>query len=248
MNRLEFKSGGQPFLNRDFKFQFDQLFKSIEDQYKGKGAFVLSGCETSGTSISAGLVYIDGKILEFDQVSGITFPSYIKQSAPVQHEERFFVEDAANKTTRINYHAELVTSPPTEGEHITVSDTAPIRTLKTIMNEPSDPVHVVGSPGEPSFQNGWLVSGAEVYFYKDRGRVYIGGGVRGGTADQAIFTLPEEYRPLLVGSAARFGVVGMANGGAHITGYVTIGTNGEVSCNLTTSVWLILEGISFRAP
>jgi len=248
MNRLEFKSGGQPFLNRDFKFQFDQLFKAVEDQYKGKGAFVVSGCEVSGTTINAGMVYIDGKLLEFAGATNVTFPVYIKQATPVQYEERFFVEDATNKTTRIDYHAELVTAQPAGVEYITVSDTASTRTLKTVLNEPEDTIHVVGATGEPAFQNGWLSSGSELYFYKDRGRVYIGGGIRNGTANSTIFTLPEGYRPFLQNSSARFGVVGMASGGGAIDGFVTIAYDtGAVYCNVTTPVWLILEGISFRA-
>ncbi len=135
LNRLEFKSGGQPVFNRDFRLQFENLYKAIEDQYKNQGAFILSGCEVTGSTISPGLVYIDGKILEFAGKSEVSFPAYLRMASPVYHEERMFVEDAANKTTRVNYFADLVGIPPTSGEYIVVESQGGTRILTPVVME-----------------------------------------------------------------------------------------------------------------
>ena len=57
---------------------------------------------------------------------------------------------------------------------------------------------VVGSSGQPSFENSWGNYGgseATAAFYKHIDRVYIKGSVTGGSSSTTIFTLPEGYRP-----------------------------------------------------
>ncbi|WP_299460553.1 hypothetical protein [uncultured Microscilla sp.] len=127
MDRLDLKNNFPAYLN-DWKFQFDQLFKAIEEQYSDSRAFVVSGCQVLGSDISAGLVSIDGKILEFSGATNVLFPAYIKQATPVQHTERFFVNENTNKTTRINYHAELVSVKPVTGEYIVIDNNKTIVT------------------------------------------------------------------------------------------------------------------------
>lgn len=59
-------------------------------------------------------------------------------------------------------------------------------------------VHVVGAGGEPAFQNSWVNNTAGypgANFYKDRGRVYFGGQIKGGNPGTVAFTLPAGYRP-----------------------------------------------------
>ena len=118
MDLLDIKDGGQPFFADDFKFQQDSIVRVIESQHKGRGAFVLSGCQVSGNTISDGLVYISGKILEFEGAVGVVFPVYIKQGTPLQYEERFFTEEGVNKTTRIRYFAEVTSVEPVNEEYI----------------------------------------------------------------------------------------------------------------------------------
>jgi hypothetical protein len=63
-----------------------------------------------------------------------------------------------------------------------------------------EPWHVVGAPGEPSFENHWssfglIIGDAPVSFLKDRdGFVHLRGEGEGGTLP-CIFTLPPGYRP-----------------------------------------------------
>ncbi len=53
---------------------FGELFHDCDN-------FILSGCEVSGTSISAGFVYINGKLRRFNGATGITsWPQYIYES------------------------------------------------------------------------------------------------------------------------------------------------------------------------
>lgn len=141
MNLIDFKSGGQPFFNRDFAFQQSEIMKAIEGQYEGLGAFVVSGCEVSGGSnIAPGLVYISGKLQEFTGATSVTFPIYIKAATPVQYEERFFAEDNQNKTTRVNYHAEYTATEPPGGEYITINATGASKKLSLHIGDAGNPL------------------------------------------------------------------------------------------------------------
>jgi hypothetical protein len=118
---------------------------------------------------------------------------------------------------------------------------------------PSEAWHLVGSPGEPGFQNGWQNTvpssppiTENVAFYKDQvGVVHLKGLAAGGKPEQTIFQLPAGYRPasgkvLLLAAAcscepgSSLGVFGSGNAGDD--GAVQI-TAGSVS----------LDGVSFRA-
>lgn len=63
---------------------------------------------------------------------------------------------------------------------------------------PIDPWHIVGSVGEPAFQNSWTtIAGYQVpAFRKDPlGRVWIKGVIQSGVAGQPCFVLPSGYWP-----------------------------------------------------
>jgi hypothetical protein len=68
--------------------------------------------------------------------------------------------------------------------------------LQQVPHIPVESIHVIGDPGEPSFQNGWAnVPGTVAYFWKDpTDQVHIAGQVTGGSSP-LIFTLPPGYRP-----------------------------------------------------
>lgn len=59
--------------------------------------------------------------------------------------------------------------------------------------------HVVGSTGEPAFDDGWTSLGADygaVSFYRDTvGETHLRGVAQGGAAGTSVFTLPPGYRP-----------------------------------------------------
>lgn len=117
--------GGRQVHQDDFAILQEELFKAIELQYTGQGAFIVQGCQVTGSagnySIANGLVYINGKIMEFSSVSGISsFPKYIVQAADVD-QDSFALEQGGSAYKRTLVKAELVSSAPGSGEFITMT-------------------------------------------------------------------------------------------------------------------------------
>lgn len=103
--------------------------------------------------------------------------------------------------------------------------------------------HVVGAGSEPAFANSWVNVGAgneSAAFYKDRGRVFLGGRVKSGTVGAAIFTLPAGFRP--AGSELVFPVI--ANGAA---GELRVQAGGAVYLRVGSNADVDLTPVSFRA-
>lgn len=121
MKEIKYNVGGQPFYIEDDQLQQEEIFKAIEKQFADTNGLVLSGCVVTGTSISAGLVYLDGKIRELQAATGLTFPCYIKAAPTLEYDSRIHVEDNQNKTTKRAYNAEITTTLPTSGDYITVT-------------------------------------------------------------------------------------------------------------------------------
>jgi hypothetical protein len=93
----------------------------------------------------------------------------------------------------------------------------------------SEPVRIVGAPGEPPFESGAPLGGADLQpgFWKDAlGMVWLQGTVTGGS--DVIFTLPVGYRPA---------------GTARFSG-VSVEADGTVR-TAASPIWL--DGIVFRA-
>jgi hypothetical protein len=104
--------------------------------------------------------------------------------------------------------------------------------------------HIVGTSGEPGFQNGWANYSFPAFnnagFYKDPfGRVCLRGMVATGTIGTAIFTLPAGYRPpqtelqVTISNAA--------------IGRVDITPAGAVMSTTGSNIWFSLDGVTFRA-
>jgi hypothetical protein len=121
---------------------------------------------------------------------------------------------------------------------------------------PAEPIHIVGAPGEPPFENGSANFAAPgfsfqpVGFYKDVGGiVHLVGIAKAGPNFEAsfvgpIFTLPPGYRPAPGvtelfggGQGSVIGGAGASLSGHDVSGQV-LGEEGELS---------ILSGDSFRA-
>jgi len=122
--------------------------------------------------------------------------------------------------------------------------------------EPIEALHFVGAAGEPAFTNSWVnfdagsppPSGTQAYanFYKDRGRVYLGGTIKGGAASTVAFTLPPGYRPRTT-TGPYFVVLGGPSASAAL---LTVLSDGTVTpANLSGSnvnAFISLDGASFR--
>ena len=109
----------------------------------------------------------------------------------------------------------------------------------------AEPFHIVGTAGEPAFQNGWEnweVSDASLAgFYKDsESIVHLKGVVAEGTDGTTVFELPGGYRP----SETLILPVGAVGGGA-----VIVQTSGSLSiqcvCDTSTRAFG-LDGLIFR--
>jgi hypothetical protein len=116
----------------------------------------------------------------------------------------------------------------------------------------SEDIHVVGTAGEPQFQNNWHNFGgnsSKAGFFKDAlGIVHLKGTLSGpsGTSGATAFTLPEGYRPAeqLFLPAAGGGLAFHAAGLLILQdGQVQAGCEGGVTC---TAVGL--DGLTFRVP
>jgi hypothetical protein len=122
-----------------------------------------------------------------------------------------------------------------------------VKTLEAVTQ--SEAFHLVGTAGEPPFQNGWGNFGdifSEAGFFKDAlGIVHLKGTLSGPGNSTTAFTLPEGYRPAeaLVMPAAGAGAGG-------IGAILIIGQNGQLAptcagggpCNVG------LDGLAFRMP
>ncbi len=113
----------------------------------------------------------------------------------------------------------------------------------------SESWHLVGTPGEPSFQNNWQNAGTLdlVGFYKDReGVVHLKGAAAQGPSNNAMFSLPPGYRPA-VGELVTIAVgcdCPLSSGTASVT---IGGPFGAVTLNNATVTQVSLDGVTFRA-
>ncbi len=114
---------------------------------------------------------------------------------------------------------------------------------------PSEGWHLVGTAGEPSFQNNWQNAGTldRVGFYKDReGVVHLKGAAMGGTSNNVIFGLPPGYRPT-AGELVTI-AVGCDCPASSGTASVTVGGPvGGVTLNNATVNAVFFDGVTFRA-
>lgn len=110
-------------------------------------------------------------------------------------------------------------------------------------------IHFIGDVDEPAFTGTWInfAVGVEAYFYKDRGRVYLSGIIKSGTAGTSAFTLPDGYLPfkdvedfVVLGGPSASPVFVAISG---ITGTVVPNNIGASNVNTFTE----LNGINFLA-
>jgi hypothetical protein len=131
---------------------------------------------------------------------------------------------------------------------------------------PAEASHLVGSPGEPPFQEGSTnlgpqsgINTAPAGFYKDHeGIVHLQGAVKVGGPNGIIFTLPAGYRPAGGGGVIFVAVCNppakcSAEGYTHVAAF---GSNtalegsprsGQVRALATPEAEVSLDGITFRA-
>ncbi|MDX2304599.1 MAG: hypothetical protein NW226_17455 [Microscillaceae bacterium] len=149
MKRIKFSEGGQSFNASDFKDIHDELFAAIDGQYNDFGAFVFSGCVVSGSqsnaSISAGLVYIDRKVMRFPAQTNVNFTNnptqYIRAAAAVDSRPKSF-SLTSGQNTRTTYQAELATSSGA-GQSLQIKFDKPASTLVYLLSIKAVPIGVI---------------------------------------------------------------------------------------------------------
>ena len=79
--------------------------------------FIVSGCEVTGSTISEGFVYLNGKLRKFSGATGIgTWPQYIYESNKT---ESVAYASGADKVGRNNYGCTIGSSVPTTPDVLT---------------------------------------------------------------------------------------------------------------------------------
>lgn len=95
---------------QELSLAFASIFNNCDN-------FIISGCEISGTSISEGYVYINGKIRRFAGVSGITtWPQYIYES---NRTETVAYASGSDKVGRNIYGCAIAKTVPTALDPLT---------------------------------------------------------------------------------------------------------------------------------
>ena len=95
---------------QDLSLAFASIFSDCDN-------FIISGCQVSGTSISEGYVYINGKIRRFSGVSSITtWPQYLYES---NRTETVAYASGADKVGRNIYGCAIAKSIPTSIDPLT---------------------------------------------------------------------------------------------------------------------------------
>jgi len=111
---------------------------------------------------------------------------------------------------------------------------------------PTEPLRLIGTPGNPSFENGFVNHGlgASAGFFKDQfGVVHLQGDLNPPGSANRIFTLPAGYRPDNNGAQGPVFLVS-ADGG---TAVVDVDHEGQVSLLNSASEHVSINGITFRA-
>lgn len=79
MKEFSAQTGGR-YTYVDDVLNLQDLALAFGNIFNNCGNFIISGCEVSGNSISAGYVFINGKIRSFSGASSVLFPCYICES------------------------------------------------------------------------------------------------------------------------------------------------------------------------
>lgn len=130
MNEFYSETGGRYLYTDDIE-NLQALALAHEELYRGCGDFVISGCAitSNGTSysVSAGFVYLDGKVRTVAAISGVTTDRYL---APDNVSENVQYYDNVTKKGRNLYKTKWINTQPASGAFIRFGSNVTVRTIK----------------------------------------------------------------------------------------------------------------------
>ena len=129
MKELTSNTGGRYLFFDDIQDLQNSALASAAALYFGKDNCVISGCKVSGNSISAGFVWLDGKIREVPATGNLNFPVYIKANNTT--EQGMYQDSVTEQDTAINYGIQFTTVQPESYIRVTSSGAEP--TIEKLM-------------------------------------------------------------------------------------------------------------------
>ena len=221
---------------------------------------IISGCEVSASGtlssqVTGGWVYSRTKKELIRVVGGIGLATPATVRLEVFDDPAPFGQVRFADNINRQAHIDRVYKP-SSNQNANTTDT--IQSLPRLTNELAEVVeskeiwHYVGTPGEPSFQNGWGSTLSPLGFKKDplTKRLYLRGYMSGGSMGGAtVFTLPVGYRPLYTQEfAAWVRYSNNASEMARILIRMDPGSQGAVGiylANTSNVSFVSLDGLSF---
>lgn len=163
MKKLLFDVGGRPRANDDMQVLQDQLYAALQASLSGAPAMVLSGCQCSANTISAGYVWIGGNIEYFAGASGVAMPVAIVLGAVELSDERPY-QTGGSKACMSEQLLQLqdLSTVPAGRERVACYPTGPVQTYEKWQ------ISLVRTIGEVQ----WL-AGDHLPFYDGTGKGYI---------------------------------------------------------------------------
>lgn len=116
MKEFSAQTGGR-YTYADDIINLQELALAISSMFSDCGNFAVSGCEINGTTITPGIVYINGKLRRFAGATGISkWPQYIYES---NHSETVSYASGVDKVGRNIYGCAIGSSVPTTPDPLT---------------------------------------------------------------------------------------------------------------------------------
>ncbi len=129
MKELTSVTGGRFLFFDDIQDLQASALGSAAALYFGKGNFVISGCSVTGNTISAGYVYLDGKVREVPETSNLSFPVYIVPRNTT--EQGMYLDSATDQDSAITYGIQFSTIQGTNS--IRINSTGPQTRIEQVL-------------------------------------------------------------------------------------------------------------------
>lgn len=252
-------SGNGRYIRIDDIVALQAQINAIEALFDNLPAFVINGCVVSGTApnnaVSAGLVYLNGKVHTFPAVPTIDLSTTkFIEAVPVSASDSRPLFGGGSANTFDNYIARLVTTV-SAGEGIAISQATAAQRYIDVIASKSDLTTAVNNlsfvlnldlPLESAWEAFFGASFPAKYNKNASGFVQVTGAVRHtGGGSQTIAFLPVNFRPYVL---KRLPLVGNSGGGTLINFMAEIiPATGAINLlqSVNTNDVVYLDNISF---